>query len=227
MSLPKQSKIVSRFLNQEKHISFGDTQSLINYIFFRSNKGKLLFKNMESNLQTKTLEIMNNIKVLHQNCGTFSGQKSNILALVAGTHTQKSLKDFGFTFSHKQYKLAREKAVIGQFDLNPGEKKIPQSKTRIPEDVVEKINSILIEQSIPSSKTIVLAQKTAKKQPKRMTTLQRLMAEFRDHLKFNDLQRKAFRKQQLDLDTDSYMIVADFKENFRMGGGPVEASSSF
>ncbi|PVZ96810.1 hypothetical protein BB558_007265 [Smittium angustum] len=243
---------------------------------------------------------MNNIKVLHQNCGTFSGQKSNILALVAGTHTQKTLKDFGFTFSHKQYKLAREKAVIGQFDLNPGEKKIPQSKARIPEDVVEKINSILIEQSIPSSKTIVLAQKNGQKIIKevrmlqdtkkgiyqklmerfpqtkislskfytlcprnfqraskrtdvcnvcvagnqykaeldsmarsgninlfRMATLQRLMAEFRDHLKLNDLQRKAFRKQQLDLDTDSCMIVADFKENFRIGGGPVEASSSF
>ncbi|PVV01675.1 hypothetical protein BB560_003896, partial [Smittium megazygosporum] len=36
----------------------------------------------------------------------------------------------------------------------------------------------------------------------------------------------AFRKQQLDLDTDSCMIVADFKENFRIGGGPVEASKN-
>ncbi|PVV01404.1 hypothetical protein BB560_004177, partial [Smittium megazygosporum] len=172
MSLSKKSKIASRFLDQAKYMSFGDTQSLIDYIFLRSNKGKLLFKNIESNLQTKTLEIMNNIKVLHQNCGTFSGQKSNILALVAGTHTQKTLKDFGFTFSHKQYKLAREKAVIGQFDLNPGEKKIPQSKARIPEDVVEKINSILIEQSIPSSKTIVLAQKNGQKIIKEVRMLQ-------------------------------------------------------
>ncbi|PVV00948.1 hypothetical protein BB560_004651 [Smittium megazygosporum] len=40
----------------------------------------------------------------------------------------------------------------------------------------------------------------------RMATLQRLMVEFRDHLKSNDLQRKAFRKQQLDLYTDSCMI---------------------
>ncbi|PVV04685.1 hypothetical protein BB560_000804 [Smittium megazygosporum] len=151
---------------------------------------------------------------------------------------------FGFTFSHKQYKLAREKAVIGQLDLNPGEKKIPLTKTRIPEDFVEKINSILIKQSIPSSKTIVLAQKNGQKTFKeirmlqykaeldsmarsgninifRMPTLRRLMAEFRDHLKLNDLQRKAFRKQQLDLDTDSCMIVADFKENFRIGGGKV------
>ncbi|PVV02307.1 hypothetical protein BB560_003243, partial [Smittium megazygosporum] len=192
MNLSKKSKIASRFLDQAKYIN-----------------NKI-------------------IKVLHQNCDTFSGQKSNILALVAGTHTQKTLKDFGFTFSHKQYKLAREKAVIGQFDLNPGEKKIPQSKARIPEDVVEKINSILIEQSIPSSKTIVLAQKNGQKTIKgvrmlqykaeldsmtrsgninlfRMATLRWLMAEFRDHFKFNDLQRKAFRKQQLDLDTDSCM----------------------
>ncbi|PVV01216.1 hypothetical protein BB560_004376 [Smittium megazygosporum] len=258
MNLSKQSKIASRFLDQAKYMSFGDTQSLMYYTFLRSNKGKLLFKNMESNLQTKIQEIINNIK------------------------------------------LAREKDVIGQFDVNHREKKIPQSKTRIPEDVVEKINSILIEQSIPSSKTIVLAQKNGQKIIKevrmlhdtkkgiyqklmerfpqikislskfytlcsrnfqraskrtdvcnvcvagnqykaeldsmarsgninlfRMATLQRLMAEFRDHLEFNDLQRKAFRKQQLDLNTDSCIIVADFKENFRIGGGPVEASSSF
>ncbi|PVV03395.1 hypothetical protein BB560_002133 [Smittium megazygosporum] len=78
----------------------------------------------------------------------------------AGAHIQKTLKDFRFTFSHKQDKLGWKKAAIGQFDLNPG-KKIIQSKTRIPEDVVEKINSILIKQFIPSSKTIVLAQKNA------------------------------------------------------------------
>ncbi|PVU85045.1 hypothetical protein BB560_007177 [Smittium megazygosporum] len=228
------------------------------------------------------------------------GQKSNILALVAGLHSQKSLKDLGFAFSHKQYKLAREKAVIGQFDLNPGEKIIPQSKTRISEGVVEKINNILFEKSLPSSKTIVQAQKNGQKTIKevrmlqdtkkniywelknrfpeiklslskfytlcsrnfkraskrtdvcnvcvagdqyrveldsmvrsgnidifRMATLQRLMVEYNDHMELNRKQRDAFKTQQENLNGRSCVIVADFKENFRIGGGPVEASSSF
>ncbi|PVV05178.1 hypothetical protein BB560_000304 [Smittium megazygosporum] len=62
MSLSKKSKIASRFLDQAKNMSFGDTQSLINYTFLRSDKGKLLFKNMESNLQTKSSEKIKNIK---------------------------------------------------------------------------------------------------------------------------------------------------------------------
>ncbi|PVV02780.1 hypothetical protein BB560_002755, partial [Smittium megazygosporum] len=104
-----------------------------------------------------------------------------------------------------------------------------QSLIEIPEDVVEKINSILIEQSIPSSETIALAPKKRPKNNQRdiynvCVAGNQYKAELdsmpRDHLKLNDLQRKALRKQQLDLDTDSCMIIADFKGNFRIGGGP-------
>ncbi|PVV04686.1 hypothetical protein BB560_000805 [Smittium megazygosporum] len=91
------------------------------------------------------------------------GQKSNILDFVAGLHSQKSFKDFGFAFSYKQYRRTRKKAMIGRFDLNPGEKIIPQPKAKISEDTADFFKGILFERSLPSSKTIVQAQKNGQK----------------------------------------------------------------
>ncbi|PVU87854.1 hypothetical protein BB560_006425, partial [Smittium megazygosporum] len=102
-------------------------------------------------------------------------QRPNILALVAGLLSQKSLKDFGFAFSHKQYKLAKEKAMIGQFELDTGEKIFSQSKAKISGGTVEKTNRFSLK----------------------------------------------------GLDATSCVVIADFKENFKIGGGPVESNSSF
>ncbi|PVV00410.1 hypothetical protein BB560_005209, partial [Smittium megazygosporum] len=56
-------------------------------------------------------KIVENIRELHQTLGFHTGQKSNILALVAGLHSQKSLRYFGFALFYKQYKLVRENAI--------------------------------------------------------------------------------------------------------------------
>ncbi|PVV00379.1 hypothetical protein BB560_005245 [Smittium megazygosporum] len=68
MSLSTQSKIASKFLDYAKNVSSNDTSGLLECILFKSRKTSKLLK---------------------------IGQKSNILALVAGLHSQKSLKDFG------------------------------------------------------------------------------------------------------------------------------------
>ncbi|PVU90231.1 hypothetical protein BB560_006228 [Smittium megazygosporum] len=57
--------------------------------------------------------MIENIRELHQTLDFHSGQKSNILALVAGLHSQKSLRYFGFGLSYKQYQLVTENAIVG------------------------------------------------------------------------------------------------------------------
>ncbi|PVV00297.1 hypothetical protein BB560_005327, partial [Smittium megazygosporum] len=181
---------------------------------------------------------------------SLNGQKSNILALVAGLLSQKSLKDFGFAFSHKQYKLAKEKAMIGQFELDTGEKIFSQSKTRISEDVVDFFNNILFEKSLPSSKTIVQAQKNGQKTIKEVRMLQdtkkSIYWELKNRFpeiklslsKFYFFTREIFKGLQKEqtcaksskpegLDATSCVVIADFKEKFKIGGGPVESNSSF
>ncbi|PVV04306.1 hypothetical protein BB560_001192 [Smittium megazygosporum] len=61
----------------------------------------------------------------------------------------------------------------------------------------------------------------------RMATLQRLMVKYNDHMELNRRQRAAFKTQQENLEGSFCVLIADFKEGFKIGGGPVESNSSF
>lgn len=50
---------------------------------------------------------------------------------------------------------------------------------------------------------------------------------FKDHLDLNKDQKRCFRSKIDSLEKDECIVIMDFKENFKIGGGPVELSQSF
>ncbi|PVV02257.1 hypothetical protein BB560_003294, partial [Smittium megazygosporum] len=92
--------------------SLNDVAGLLEYIPFKSRKTIPEIKEIlkkKSNIK----QIVRNIQSLHKSLGTYTRQNSNILALVTGLHSQKSLKGFRVAFSPKQYELVRENEIGG------------------------------------------------------------------------------------------------------------------
>ena len=50
---------------------------------------------------------------------------------------------------------------------------------------------------------------------------------FKDHKELNQDQKTYYRQKIQNLEQDECIVVMDFKQNFKIGGGPVEMSQSF
>ena len=50
---------------------------------------------------------------------------------------------------------------------------------------------------------------------------------FKDHQELNKDQKSYYKQKIQNLDSDECIIVMDFKENFKIGGGPIEISQSY
>ncbi|PVV01259.1 hypothetical protein BB560_004332, partial [Smittium megazygosporum] len=57
--------------------------------------------------------------------------------------------------------------------------------------------------------------------------LQKLVGDFEAHRELEKMQKNAFKDHKQQLDKESCNLIADFKENFRIGGGPVESGNNF
>ncbi|PVU95215.1 hypothetical protein BB560_005871, partial [Smittium megazygosporum] len=61
----------------------------------------------------------------------------------------------------------------------------------------------------------------------RIAMLQKLVNDFEAHQELEKMQKNTFKDQKQQLDKESCIVIADFKENFRIGGGPVESGNNF
>ena len=50
---------------------------------------------------------------------------------------------------------------------------------------------------------------------------------YNDHLKLNVIQKDCYKNTLLNLKNYECVVVMDFKQNFKIGGGPIEISQSF
>ncbi|PVV01162.1 hypothetical protein BB560_004430 [Smittium megazygosporum] len=300
-SFLKQSRIAALFLKYGKEVSNGDLIGLFKYCLFQSIESKKLqnpiIKEITSN---KELTVIHNLRQLHQSCGSEKGTSSTVLSTVAGVYTASKLRDLGFEFSAKQYKLAKQKASNRYFCLKQKNHVFPESRARISEEIVTKVNEILEEFSNASTKTLITRGKNGENtiQPIRIlrntriyiynqfklrfpeaklslskfyalcpkhyqnpskktdicsiciagnkakldleqaknsnsfdvfrtVRLQKLVDDFEAHQELEKMQKDAFKDQKQQLDKESCIVIADFKENFRIGGGPVESGNNF
>jgi len=63
-----------------------------------------------------------------------------------------------------------------------------------------------------------------------LKNLSRLHLEVEEYLKhkiFKDLQKNSFKQQKASLKEGECIILMDYKENFRLGGGPCEIRKVF
>ena len=50
---------------------------------------------------------------------------------------------------------------------------------------------------------------------------------YNNHLRINKEQKKNFKEKIMNLNEKEFCLIMDFKENFKIGGGPIETSQIF
>ncbi|PVZ96807.1 hypothetical protein BB558_007268, partial [Smittium angustum] len=153
-----------------------------------------------------------------------SNQKLNILALVAGTHTRAELLGLGFKMSKTNHSQSN-----GSYLVKPV---YYLETTKI--DVYISIINENPNTRLGLSNFYTLCPKNFKKGKKRVNMCP-VCAKGEANTKkikrmgpSHDTKASDAYKEYLDsLDGDTCAIVMDFKENFRVGGGPVEIGSAF
>ncbi|PVV01281.1 hypothetical protein BB560_004307, partial [Smittium megazygosporum] len=282
-------------------ISNDDASSLFNYIFFRSHRGgSLLSEVIRDYTGCTELNLLRNVRKMHQMCDSRPGISSTVLSLVAGLYSSSNLKSMGFSFGAEQYILAKWKAEKEKFGLSEYQRHVPASTVKISDDIKSKVRQILFEYSNNSSETIEsgsqgsanqfeevrfltkpkreifhllknrypgirlglskfyeLCPKNFKKSTKRtdvcnicvagekvkkqyemlrrsqvadstqIARLKESVDEYKVHKMLSSKQRLNFNSQIGRLQGKSCIIITDFKENFKIGGGPVESSRDY
>ncbi|PVV01708.1 hypothetical protein BB560_003862, partial [Smittium megazygosporum] len=138
-----------------------------------------------------------------------------ILLLIAWVYTSSKLRDLGFEFSPKQYRLAKEKA---QSSYVPKTFKNHLKKTDVCSVCIAGNKAKLdLEQAKNPNNLDVFT----------IVRLQKLVGDFEAHRELEKMQKNAFKDHKQQLDKESCNLIADFKENFRIGGGPVESGNNF
>lgn len=94
----------------------------VNLTNIRTNSYPISRINVIKNIN---MDILPNILELHRNCK--NEQKSNILALVAFDEHKKFIKKFGFKFTEKQFKAAKNKRINKNLTLNNYKRHVPES----------------------------------------------------------------------------------------------------
>ena len=57
--------------------------------------------------------------------------------------------------------------------------------------------------------------------------LSEIAENFKQHKIFASEQREAFNREKANIAEDEILVVMDFKENIRLGGGPIETGNDF
>ncbi len=57
--------------------------------------------------------------------------------------------------------------------------------------------------------------------------LKQIAEQFEMHKNIVDQQRRSFNEKRIEIQPDELMIVVDFKENIRLGGGPEECGQDY
>ncbi|PWA01094.1 hypothetical protein BB558_002840 [Smittium angustum] len=230
---------------------------LMDYFLKKSKFGKDLTESVRNKF--RMLRMTLNIQALHQSLDKYSDQKSNVLALVADTHTRKEIRDMGFKVSNTQYAEAKRKAEDGMHSLNSKCHKANHSFRVVTENTKEVILSYFLNSSRSSSNTSLstpCARQASKKPKKRVDmcpictkgeqSVKRLarlnlfeanketkrsieyeIDLYKDHLSIKDMQSAAYKACLDRLISNDCVVVMDFKENFKVDGGPVEIGARF
>ncbi|PVU94494.1 hypothetical protein BB559_002997 [Furculomyces boomerangus] len=133
---------------------------LMDYFLNKSKFGKDLIESVRN--EFRMLRMTLNIQALHQSLDKYSDQKSNVLALVADTHSRKEIRDMGFKLSNTQYAEAKRKAEDGLFSLGSKRHKADHSSRIISKDTKEIVVSYLLNNSRASSNTCKVKQENGK-----------------------------------------------------------------
>ncbi|PVU89784.1 hypothetical protein BB560_006271, partial [Smittium megazygosporum] len=192
------------------------------------------------------LRLLENIRKMHSACKSRPGTSSSVLAIVSQVYTIEQLKDFGFEFSSNQYYLSRKKASDENFTLVDYERHSPTSNTKVSDETKAKEKHPEIQLSL--SKFYSLCPNNYRKPQKRTdvcnicaagekikkkydmakgnenASLEQIMQlrmateEFEVHKQLALEQRRNFKEQIARLSGKSLIIIADYKENFKIGG---------
>lgn len=104
---------------------------------------------MKNNNYFMFTENLRNLKKLHENAK--SGQKSTILSTVAYDEMKLKLKKYGFKFSDKQFKLAKQKRLNNNLCMNNYKRYQADSKKELTYNEKENIIQLLLDNSKESS----------------------------------------------------------------------------
>ncbi|PVV02183.1 hypothetical protein BB560_003371, partial [Smittium megazygosporum] len=212
--------------------------------------GSLLSEVIRDYTGCTELNLLRNVRKMHQMCDSRPGISSTLM---------------GFSFGAEQYILAKWKAEKEIFGLNEYQTHVPASTVKISDDIKSKVRQILLEYSNNSSVTIesgsqgsanqfeenfkkstkrtdvcniCVAGEKVKKQygmlsrsqvadPTQISLLKKSVDEYNVHKMLSSKQILNFNSQIGRLQGKSCIIIIDFKENFKIGGGPVESSRDY
>ncbi|PVV00776.1 hypothetical protein BB560_004829 [Smittium megazygosporum] len=187
-------------------------------------------------MESAELPLLENVRKMHSACKSRPGTSSSVLALVFQVYTIEQLKYFGFEFSSSQYYLFRKKASEENFTLVDYERHSPTSKTKVSDETKAKIRYLTkpkrdiyyelkkkhpeIQLSLKKIKKYDMAKGNENASLEQIMQLRIATEEFKVHKQLALEQRRNFKEQIARLS-------ADFKENFKIGGGPIETTRDF
>ncbi|PVZ96692.1 hypothetical protein BB558_007387, partial [Smittium angustum] len=100
--------------------------------------GSLLSEVIRDYTGCTELNLLRNVRKMHQMCDSRPGISSTVLSLVAGLYSSSNLKSMGFSFGAEQYILAKWKAEKEKFGLNEYQRHVPASTVKISDDIKSK-----------------------------------------------------------------------------------------
>jgi hypothetical protein len=107
------------FKNLLRFLSGEDIAELLN-TYLISKDGKSIMDQIGIQFKSQSIDIINNIKDLHQK--TSKNNKHKILSLVSNTYTRKQLIEMGFQFSSGQFTTSRKEHLISDKQIKHDDK---------------------------------------------------------------------------------------------------------
>jgi hypothetical protein len=105
----QRNRTIKCFKDVLKFLSGGEVNQLLK-TYLLSREGKQFMDQIGLQYKDESINIINNIKTLHDN--TSRKNKYKILSLVSNQYTRKQLSEMGFKFSPKQFTRSRKSDII-------------------------------------------------------------------------------------------------------------------
>ncbi|OMJ17474.1 hypothetical protein AYI70_g5948 [Smittium culicis] len=220
------SKETTKFLDLSPSGKSKNTKLMHDYALKVSKFGKDLLKSLNSDF--KQMRMALNILSLHNSLEKNSLQKSNILALVADVYSRKELRDIGYKI--KTSKLEIYQKIISEdpnlllglstfYRLCPKNFKKSKKRTDMCPICINGEKNLKRLRSLDNSGTAVTGEIRDK--------LQYEINNYEGHKEIKKKQIIAYKSCLNKLESNECVVIMDFKENFRIGGGPVEIGANF